>query len=93
MLKFLLFDLDGTLTDSAKGILNSLKYALNKMGINESDESVLKTFIGPPIKERGREVYGFSVKESEDLLAYYREYFVEKGMYERRYYVGIRLDL
>ena len=89
MLEFLLFDLDGTLTDSGKGIVNSLRYALNKMGINESDESVLKTFIGPPIKERGREVYGFTIQESEDLLSFYREYFVDKGMYENEVYLGV----
>ena len=45
MLNYILFDLDGTLTDSGNGIINSLKYALNKMGIKETDESVLKSFI------------------------------------------------
>lgn len=90
MLNYILFDLDGTLTDSGNGIINSLKYALNKMGIKETDESVLKSFIGPPIKERGIEVYGITVKESEDLLAFYREYFVKQGMYENEVYSGVK---
>lgn len=90
MLNYILFDLDGTLTDSGRGIVNSLKYALNKMGINETNEEILKSFIGPPIKERGREVYGFSVKESEDLLSFYREYFVKQGMYENEVYFGVK---
>ena len=90
MLNYILFDLDGTLTDSGRGIVNSLKYALNKMGINETNEEILKSFIGPPIKERGREVYGFSVKESEELLSFYREYFVKQGMYENEVYFGVK---
>ncbi len=89
MLKTLFFDLDGTITDSGRGIKNSLKYALNKMGVRDYDEDVLESFIGPPIKERGREVFGFSIEQSEKLLEFYREYFVVQGMYENEVYEGV----
>ena len=49
--KYILFDLDGTLTDSSEGITKSVQYALDKLGITENDEAVLKRYIGPPLDE------------------------------------------
>ena len=45
----LLFDLDGTVTDSGPGILNSVRYALEKAGMRSADEEELRSFIGPPL--------------------------------------------
>ncbi len=89
MKKIIFFDLDGTLTDSGEGIMNSLKYALKKLGINCNDESVLRTFVGPPIKEHAQEIFGVTKEDSDKLLTYYREYFVLKGMYENSVYNGV----
>ena len=47
-----LFDLDGTITDSKPGILNSIRYALNKYGLEVPSDDQLQTFIGPPLKEQ-----------------------------------------
>ena len=57
MKKFLLFDLDGTISESAPGIMKSMAYGLTFVGIHETDEKVLKTFIGPPLNVRLRELY------------------------------------
>ena len=51
MYKYIFFDLDGTLTDSKEGIMNCLRYALDKMGEPVPEESVLLNFIGPPLQD------------------------------------------
>ena len=48
-LRYLLFDLDGTLTDSAEGILRCVQYALEQCGTPEPDAEKLRPFIGPPL--------------------------------------------
>ena len=50
--KNLLFDLDGTLTDSSEGIIKSVLYTYEKMQLDPPEESVLHTFIGPPLRKR-----------------------------------------
>ena len=52
MKKYIFFDLDGTLTDSAEGITNSVEYALNHYGISVQDKSSLNVFVGPPLVDR-----------------------------------------
>ena len=49
MYRYAFFDLDGTLTDSSEGIINSIKYALEKNGYPVPDETELLKFIGPPL--------------------------------------------
>ncbi|MBR5091441.1 MAG: HAD family hydrolase [Ruminiclostridium sp.] len=89
MYNYLLFDLDGTLTDPGVGITNSVMYSLEKFGINETDRTKLYKFIGPPLKESFKCFYGFSDEQSELAVRYYREYFREKGMFENKVYDGI----
>lgn len=50
MKKYILFDLDGTLTDPAEGIIKSIKYSLEKLEFNDYDESILTQFIGAPLE-------------------------------------------
>lgn len=89
MINSVLFDLDGTLTDPALGITNSVKYALNKFGITVSDTKSLYPFIGPPLVDSFMEYYGFTKENAEKALAYYREYFSCGGMFENVVYDGI----
>lgn len=89
MLKYILFDLDGTLTDAADGITNSVKYALKKFGIDETDESKLRKFLGPPLLMSFREIYGFTPEQAEKAVEYYREYFTPHGIFENEVYDGI----
>ena len=55
----ILFDLDGTLTDSSQGIINSIIYALKKYNINVYDMTLLKKFLGPPLHESFEKFFGF----------------------------------
>ena len=89
MYQYILFDLDGTLTESGEGIINSAKYALAKMGIGDYDETCLLRFIGPPLQESFRTLIGLSEQDTDLAIKYYREYYQEKGWCENRVYDGI----
>ena len=86
----ILFDLDGTLTDSQEGIVNCVKYALESMGIQETDEEKLKLFIGPPLDDMFMEIYNFTPEQALQARIKYRERFADVGMYENKPYEGIR---
>ena len=89
MYQTILFDLDGTLTDSGQGILNSVAYALEKMGIEEPDTANLNRFIGPPLYESFSRFYQLSPEDTQSAVDAYRVYFKEKGMFENQLYPGI----
>lgn len=85
----ILFDLDGTLTDSSPGIINSIIYALDKYGISVEDTAILRKFLGPPLHESFKEYFGFDDEKAMEAVNYYREYFSTKGLLENRVYDGI----
>ena len=85
---YILFDLDGTLTEPAEGITNSVCYALKKFGIESKPENELR-FIGPPLHKSFQMFYGMSEEDSFKAVDYYREYFAPKGIYENRLYDGM----
>lgn len=87
--KYVLFDLDGTLTDPGIGITNSVMYALNKYNIDVSDTSELFKFIGPPLWESFEKYYGFSKAEANKAVEYYREYYSITGIFENSLYAGV----
>lgn len=89
MYKTVLFDLDGTLTDPGLGITNSVMYALEKFDIKVEDRTSLYKFIGPPLKDSFEKYYHMSDEEITRAIAYYREYFSVKGIYENVLYDGI----
>lgn len=86
---YILFDLDGTLTDPGIGITNSVMFALKKYGIQAKDRSELYQFIGPPLVDSFKKFYGFSDDEAYQAVEFYREYFRDKGIFENRIYDGI----
>lgn len=88
-MKYLLFDLDGTITDPALGITNSVKYALKHYGIKEEYENLLK-FIGPPLFDSFKNFYHFNDEKANEAIKIYREYFSEKGLYENKVYPGMK---
>ncbi|WMC91890.1 HAD family hydrolase [Kineothrix sp. MB12-C1] len=87
--RYLLFDLDGTLTDPKEGITTSVQYALRAFGIDEPDLDKLEPFIGPPLKESFMEFYGFDEKKAEEAVAKYREWFAPTGIFQNRLFPGI----
>ena len=89
MYKYILFDLDGTLTDPAIGITNGVMYALEKYGIKVSDRKELYCFIGPPLVDAFMKYYGFSEADAKQAVVYYREFFRNTGIYENRVYDGV----
>ena len=86
----ILFDLDGTLTEPAEGITNSVAYALAKFGITVTDREELLRFIGPPLMDSFMEYYGFDEAKARQAVAYYREYFSVKGLFENSVIQGIK---
>jgi phosphoglycolate phosphatase len=85
----ILFDLDGTLTDSGPGIINGFEYSLGKMGIDVPDRASLRRFVGPPLGDSFEKTLGFSPEDAAKGIAFYKEYYAEKGVYENDVYPGI----
>lgn len=86
---YLLFDLDGTLTDPKEGITTCVQYALASFGIEEPDLDKLTPFIGPPLKESFMEFYGFDEEKALAAVEKYRERFKDTGIFENQVYEGI----
>lgn len=89
MKKYLLFDLDGTLTDPGVGITTCVQYALQSFGIEEEDRAKLEGFIGPPLRDSFMNFYGFDAEKAEEAVAKYRERFQDTGIFENEVYEGI----
>ena len=90
MKKYLLFDLDGTLTDPEEGITKAVQLALAHFGIQVEDRTSLRPFIGPPLWDQFQEYAGLSAEQSDEAVKVFRQYYLEKGVYENREYDGIR---
>jgi phosphoglycolate phosphatase len=84
----ILFDLDGTLTNPKEGIVNSILYALGKLGIKENFVNELDSFIGPPLRDSFIKRYNLTDKLADKAVISYREYFAIKGLFENEMYPG-----
>lgn len=87
--QYILFDLDGTLTDPMMGITKSVRYALNYYGIEVNDLNDLLPFIGPPLRDSFKEFYGFDDAKANEAVIKYREYFSTEGIFDNKVYDGI----
>ena len=85
----ILFDLDGTLTRSEKGITRSALYACEKMGFTGHNEEEFKVFIGPPLFESFQKVCGMTPEQAHEAIVLYRERFSVIGWAENEVYTGI----
>lgn len=89
MYKYVLFDLDGTLTDSAEGITKSVQFALMQQGIMETDLTKLERFIGPPLTDSFVKYYGLDMEHTEKAVRDFRKRYEPVGIFENRTYDGI----
>ena len=85
----ILFDFDGTVFDTVEGITKSVRYALNKVGLDAELES-LRCFAGPPLADKFMEVYGFDRAAAEQAVWDYRERYRPIGMNECCVFPGIK---
>lgn len=85
----LLFDLDGTLVDTAEGVLKSVVYALDAYGIDVEDIQTLTPFMGPPLSYSFRTFYGFSGAEAQRAVEIYRQRYDAEGQFECHLFPGI----
>ena len=88
--QYILFDLDGTITDPGLGITNSIMHALRRLGIAVPEREELYRFIGPPLWDSFQKYYGISKEESNVAVEYFREYYRDRGIYECKVYEGMR---
>lgn len=84
-----LFDLDGTLTDSAEGVIRSAQYMQEKMGIEKWADEDLKFIVGPPLMKTFTEDFAMDAETAETALAYFRERYTTVGLFENKLYPGI----
>ena len=89
MFQYVLFDLDGTLTDPKIGITSCVQYALADAGIDEPNLDKLEPFIGPPLVDSFRDFYGFDDEQIQRAIAKYHERFDHIGIYENEMIEGI----
>ena len=88
-MKYILFDLDGTLTDPGLGITNCVMYALKHFGIVPSGREELYPYIGPPLMDSFMNFHSMTAEEAEKALWLYRERFDTKGIYENDYFCTV----
>ena len=88
--RWVLFDLDGTLTDSAPGITRGVHYALTRLGLAPPrDAAVLRRFIGPPLQESFERICGLPEATAREAVTHYRVYYRDRGLFETEVYAGI----
>ena len=85
----ILFDLDGTLTNPRLGIGNSLKYALRQMQMDGYSDEILEKFVGPPLQDNFKNLFGMNERNTNLAVEHFRTYFGEKGLFENEPYQGI----
>lgn len=89
MYQYVLFDLDGTLTDSQEGIIKSVAYALTRMGETTERRLDPHTVVGPPLLMTFEKIYGFSKKKAKETYAYFQERYNTVGKFENKAFDGI----
>ena len=83
------FDLDGTLSDPAKGLIQGFVYCFKKLGLPYDNQEELRKYIGPSLYEEWQEDFGFTPDEANDAIEVFREYYNIYGWWDNEIYEGI----
>ena len=86
---YLLFDLDGTISESAPGIIKAVRYGLAAVGIDETNEDNLHSFIGPPLNVQMKKLYHMSEEDIKIAVTKFRELYESGGIFDCTPYEGI----
>jgi len=86
---YLLFNLDGTVTNPAHGLGHSLRYALKQMQIDGYSDEILERFIGPPLQQGFSSLFGLNEQNTILAVEHFRTYFGDKGWAENEPFMGI----
>lgn len=87
--KGIIFDLDGTLLDTAEGVLSSIRYTISALNYTMLPESVLRTFIGPPVKLSLMKAYSLSEEEANQATEVFRTRYKDHDLFKASVYEGI----
>lgn len=86
---YVFFDLDGTIIDTGEGVMTSVKYSLEKMGIEAPAMEELRKFVGPPLLVSYREFYGMNEEDARKAVSLYREFYKDNGLFMGAPYEGV----
>lgn len=85
-----LFDLDGTITNSQTGIINALQYMIEQLNLKALSQETLQSFIGPPLNESIMATFGLDKKQTQNAIKVFQTYYAKKGLYENELYPEIK---
>ncbi|MDR0846142.1 MAG: HAD hydrolase-like protein [Lactobacillales bacterium] len=88
-MKYIFFDVDGTIIDNSVGIYAGLDYAINKLNLRQVTPEEKRSFIGPPLLDNFARLFAMDPEESQRAVDVYREYYFDKGYLEYRVYPGV----
>ena len=86
----IIFDLDGTLSDSREGIFNAYYHTFKQLGLADPGKEKLQTLIGPPLQKGFSDFFGLYGEQNELAVKVFREYYSSKGLYENCLYEGMK---
>lgn len=84
-----IFDVDGTLLDTAEGVISSLKYVIERYGLDMPPDEMLAAFIGPPVRETFRNCFGLSGNVLDEATELFRTHYKENDLFKAAPYDGI----
>lgn len=86
---YVFFDLDGTIINTGEGVMTSVKYSLEKLGVDIPDYEDFRRFVGPPLLVSYKEFYGMDEEKAREAVRLYREFYSEKGLLMGHPYEGV----
>lgn len=90
MYKYILFDLDGTLLNTFPGVSNALRYTMEYYKMPVPSETEMRKYLGPPLGDSFRDYAGFDENEIPRAIKKFREYYLEKGVYEYEFFEELK---